>query len=140
MSFNYVKRFVPVLGAVLLIPGCGKSPLDLDTEDLDSLLSIANLSRRPMTDRSDPPMILGLEIDADVVNVSTVTIRHPLTVTWALMDPDGDRFASASTRIAGNFPGGETRHFSLVLNFPATASLDRFRDVVTFDLDRSSGQ
>jgi hypothetical protein len=140
LASKWVKRFVPVLGAGLLIQGCGKGPLDLNTDDLDSLLSIANLNRRSITDRSDPPMILGLEIDADVVNVGAVTIRRPLTVTWTLLDPDGDRFASASTRIAGNFPGGETRHFSLVLNFPATASLDRFRDVVTFDLDRSSGQ
>ncbi len=138
MTIRFVMKSGLVLGATVLMQ-CSTSPLELNTDDLNSLLSISNLNKRLIPDQSDPPGIVGLEVEADVINVGQVIVKNPFKVTWTLLGTGGDRLGSASTELAGNFSPGGTRHFSLTLSFPATVSLEGFRDVVTFDLVSPSG-
>ena len=75
MAIRFVMKSGLVLGATVLMQGCSTSPLELNTDDLNSLLSISNLNKRSIPDQSDPPGIVGLEVEADVINVGQVIVK-----------------------------------------------------------------
>lgn len=118
---------------MLILCGCTTSPLEWNTDDLSDSLSIGNLTRTPVHNTADPPQIVGLRIEADVINVGYVSINVPFTITWSVTDGQ-DRTYAASKRFNGSLAAGGSWRVLLNLSFPARPSLDEFRDVVTFDL------
>ncbi len=118
----------------LALWGCGTSPLDLDNDILSDMLSLSNRTRRAIQDPADPSRIIGLAVEVDIINVGTLPIDLPFTMTWSLLDGQGNVHGSASTRVDETLAPGARRHVSLTLNFPAIPSLEGFSDAVTFDL------
>lgn len=122
------------LALILVFCGCSTSPLEWNTDALSDSLSIGNLTRTPVYDTVDPPQVVGLRIEADVINVGGVPINVPFTITWSLKDDGGYVYGTASKRFAGSLAAGGSWHVSLSMTFPPTPNLAGLRDVVTFDL------
>ena len=127
-------RVVVLLGLLVVVAGCGRTPLEWTREDLSDVLSITNLSRQPVYNAETPPSVIGLRVQADVVNTGIVTIDVPFDVTWSLLNAQGKVYASASQRIEDAVLPGERRRVSLVLEFSAIPGLEGYREAVTFDL------
>ena len=123
-----------LLACLLVCCGCGTGALEWNTDDLSDTLSIGNLVKQPVHDTADPPQIVGLRIQVDVINVGYVPIDVPFTITWSLVDRQGRTYGTASRRFNGSLAAGGSWHVSLSLSFPQTPSLEGFQDVVTFDL------
>ena len=122
---------------LLLLPalcGCSPNPSEWETDALSDMLSISNVNKQPIRNAADPPQIVGMRVDLEIVNVGRVPIDVPFTVTWSLRDPQGKPYASASRKLTGDMAPGALRRVSLALQFPATPTLNGFQDVVTFDL------
>ena len=120
--------------ALFLLCACGTGPTSWDNDALSGVLSIGSLSRRPVYSSVDPPQIVGVEIEVDVINVGYGSIDVPFTITWALTDAQGNVSGSASLTRRDYLNPGASWHVSLSIAFPPVQSLDDLQDVVTFDL------
>ena len=116
------------------LAACGTSPVELDNDQLSEMLSLTNLSKRPIRNPLDATQIIGVGVEVDVVNVAPVPIDVSFALVWSLRDGEGRTLSSASGRIAAGLAPGSSRHVSLTLSFAAVASLEGYRDVATFDL------
>ena len=83
-----MKRSV-LLSWILLVWGCGSSPVSLETEILSQVLSIGNLNKLEVRDSGDANTIVGLNIQVDVINIGGVVINVPFFMTWRLRGEDG---------------------------------------------------
>ena len=128
-----MRAWICVLVGMALV-ACGTNPIGLDNDQLSDMLSLTNLSKRTIRNPLDPTQILGVGIEADVVNVAAVPIEVPFTVVWSLRDGEGRTLSSASGRIEAGLDPGSSRHISLTLSFAAVSDLDGYGDVVTFNL------
>ena len=125
---------IKIVCAVLVgVLGCGRNSNVLDAEDLSNMLSITNLAAQPVLDQSDPPLIIGVRIDADVVHVGEVPIDVPFILTWRLVDDQNETVGQASKRLDGNLEPGGVRHVTLTVEFEARESVAGLRNVATFD-------
>ncbi len=127
-------RVFRLLGLLVAVVGCGRTPLDWTRDDLSGVLSLTNLSRQPVYNTETPRSVVGLRVQAEVVNTGIVTIDVPFDVTWSLLDAQGKVYASASQRIEDGLLPGERRRVSLVLEFSEIPGLEGYREAATFDL------
>ena len=113
--------------------GCGRNPKGLQAEELSNMLSITNLAAQPVYDQGDPPRIVAVRIDADVVHVGDVPIDEPFVLTWRLVDDQNDTVGQASKRLEGDMEPGAVRSVTLTVEFEARESVGGLRNVATFD-------
>ena len=121
------------LVVLVIVAGCGRDPKGLQAEELSNLLSITNLSAQPVYDRGDPPRIVAVRIEADVVHVGDVPINEPFVLTWRLVDDRNETVGEVSKRLEGNMQPGAVRRVTLTVEFEARESVAGLRNVATFD-------
>ena len=97
------------------------------------MLSITNLSARPVLNQDDPPLIVAVRVAADVVHVGDVPIDAPFVLTWRLVDDQNDTVGQASIRLEGNMAPGAVRPVTLTIEFEARETVAGLRNVATFD-------
>ncbi len=126
-------RMAICLVVLVVVAGCGRNPKGLQAEELSNMLSITNLSAHPVLNQGDPPQIVAVRIDADVVHVGDVPIEEPFVLTWRLVDDQNDTVGQTSRRLEGNMEPGDVRRVTLTVEFEARESVAGLRNVATFD-------
>ena len=125
---------IRIVCAVLVVfLGCGRDSNVLDAEDLSNMLSITNLAAQPVVDQGNPPLMVAVRIDADVVHVGDVPIDIPFILTWRLTDDQNATVGQASKQFDANMEPGAVRHVTLTIQFEARESVTGLRNVATFD-------
>lgn len=130
---GFLVRIAICLTALAVILGCGRNSKALDAEELSNMLSITNLSARPVLNQDDPPLIVAVRVAADVVHVGDVPIDAPFVLTWRLVDDQNDTVGQASIRLEGNMAPGAVRPVTLTIEFEARETVAGLRNVATFD-------
>ena len=105
----------------------------MQAEELSNMLSITNLSAHPVFNQVEPPQIVAVRIDADVVHVGDVPIEEPFVLTWRLVDDQNDTVGQTSRRLEGNMAPRDVRRVTLTVEFEARESVAGLRNVATFD-------
>lgn len=126
-------RMALCLVVLVVVAGCGRDPKGLQTEELSNMLSITNLAAQPVYNQDNPPLIVAVRIDADVVHVGDVPINEPFVLTWRLVDDQNDTVGEVSKRMEGNMVPGAVRRVTLTVQFEARESVAGLRNVATFD-------
>lgn len=126
-------RMAICLVVLVVLAACGRNPQGLQAEELSNLLSITNLSAQPVYNQGDPPLIVAVRIDADVVHVGDVPIEEPFVLTWRLVDDRNETVGQTSRRLEGNMEPGAVRRVTLTVEFEARESVAGLRNVATFD-------
>ena len=128
-----LMRITIGLAVLVLIAGCGRNPKGLQAEELSNMLSITNLAAQSVYNQDDPPLIIAVRIDADVVHVGDVPIEEPFVLTWRLVDDQNETVGQTSRRLEGNMAPGAVRKVKLTVEFEARESVAGLRNVATFD-------
>lgn len=118
---------------LVVLAGCGRDPTGLQTEELSNMLSITNLAAQPVFNQDNPPLIVAVRIEADVVHVGDVPIEEPFVLTWRLVDDQNETVGQTSRRLEGNMEPGAVRRVTLTVEFEARESVAGLRNVATFD-------
>ncbi len=126
-------RIRMVCAVLIVVSGCSGKSNVLDAEDLSNMLSITNLSAQPVLNQANPPLIVAVRIDADVVHVGEVPIDVPFILTWRLTDDQNATVGQASKQFDGNMEPGAVRHVTLTVEFEARESVAGLRNAATFD-------
>ncbi len=126
-------RIKMVWAVLIAVSGCSGKLDVLDAEDLSNMLSITNLSAQPVLNQDNPPRIVGVRIEADVVHVGEVPIDVSFILTWRLVDDQNATVGQASKQLDGNMDPGAVRRVTLTVEFEARESVAGLRNVATFD-------
>ena len=120
---------------VCLLLGCGSVPISPENELLSDFMSIANVHREPIHNAAGD--IVGVNIQAEVVNTGPVPIISPFIMTWRLRGPNRAEIARATHRFT-RFDAGQMQKIALNMSFAPRSSLSGVQNVVTFDFEERS--
>lgn len=118
-----------------LLLGCGGVPISPENDLLSDFMSIANVHRRP-TYNADGD-IVGVIIQAEVVNTGPVPIISPFIMTWKLRTADSEEIARTTHRFT-RFEAGQVQRIVLTIAFAPRSNLSDVQNVVTFDFEERS--
>ena len=120
---------------VCLLLGCGGVPISPENELLSDFMSIANVHRQPIHNAAGD--IVGINIQAEVVNTGPVPIISPFILTWKLRTTDSEEIARTTHRFT-RFEAGQVQRISLNMSFAPRSNLSGVQNVVTFDFEERS--
>jgi len=129
-----MSRAHSIWSVLLIVCACGTQSTYWDSDVLSDALSIGGLSRQPVYGSGDPPQIVAVRIEADVINVGYGPIDVPFTINWVLRDSQGSVQGSGSATRRETLNAGASWHVSLSIQVPPVQSLNELQDLVTFDL------
>ena len=117
---------------LLSLTACGADNTLIANEQLSNALAVSNVVKREVRRTANASQLVGLVIDIDLHNTALIPIERAFTVTWRLLESNGNAFAVDVLRVE-RMSLGEVRRLIFTLEFPPTSTLSGLRDGLAFD-------